>query len=149
MDKKTPRGVIIFAVVNTLILGLFPCVFSLGLLVFPSQTFYEILQVVNQNETILPQINAQQLKLVFFAQALLGAIFAVSGVGIWKKQDWGRKLTIYFSLAVLGIIMLVSLSSPGLLQRMFFNVAYAGLLIFYFTNKRVERYFRKRKLCAE
>ena len=140
-QKKKPLGILILGGFNFVVLG----VLSLGFffLVYKdpaSETSKTLLAEFTKyvpDQTLTPE----QFKSVVLSQIILAVIFLVSGWGILSRKEWGRRLTLYFSffmviLAAVSVLFQSSVINSALLQ-----IIYPGILILYFTNKKIESYF--------
>jgi len=141
-QKKTkPLGILILGGINFVVLG----VLSLGFFFIvykdlSSETGKALLAELSKytaGQTITPE----QFKTIIFSQIILAGIFLASGWGILNRREWGRRLTLYFSfvmviLAAVSVLFQFSLINSALLQ-----IIYPGILILYFTNKKIESYF--------
>ena len=144
-ENKKPLGLLILGGFNFVVLG----VLSLGFFFFvyknpSSQTAQVLLAEFSKyipDQTLTPE----QFGSVILSQIILAGIFLVSGWGILNREEWGRRLTLYFSffmviLAGVSVLFKTSLINSALLQ-----IIYPGTLILYFTNKKIENYFVPRE----
>jgi len=138
--KKIPRGVLVLGGINLFVFGL--------LFLLASFFTYQELSVggdslLSEVEKYIPntEIQPQQLKIVILAQMFIAVIFCVSGGGTLYRKEWARRLTIYFSFFLVVMAFFSVLTAPSLIRQAIFQVIYPGILIFYFTNKEVEKYF--------
>ena len=99
------------------------------------------LDMIKEKNPAFDIITPQMLKLVFLGQALIALLFLISGAGILLRKEWGRKGTIYFAFVLLVLVFLSALANPSLLTQMIANIIYPAILIFYFSNKNLEKYF--------
>ena len=142
--KKIPRGVLVLGGINLFVLGF--------LFLLASFFTYQELSVggealLSEIEKYIPdtEIQPQQLKVVILAQMVMAVIFCVSGGGIFYRKEWARRLTVYFSFFLVVMAFFSVLTVPGLVRQAILQVIYPGILIFYFTNKKVEKYFIEQK----
>ncbi len=142
MLKKAPLGVKILGGVNAFFLGLFSLFFSLRGYFNENSSFHKkLLDISREQKISFHNVDPQMLKIIFLIQIVIALIFLTSGAGILRKQEWARKLTIYFSFAILILAALSALANPALIKHLLFNIIYSTILIFYFTNKKIEGYF--------
>jgi len=138
--KKIPTGILVLGGINLFIFGL----------LFLSVSFFTYQELSARGDFLLSEIEkyipnveieSQQLKVVVLAQMAIALIFCTSGAGIFCRKEWARRLTIYFSFFLVIMALFSVLVAPSLAAQAILQVVYPGILIFYFTNKRVEKYF--------
>jgi len=56
-------------------------------------------------------------------------------------KEWARKLTIYFCFFMVALVFISTILNPQLIGQAIFQIIYPGVLILYFTNKKVENFF--------
>ena len=141
IQKKKPLGILILGGFNFVVLG----VLSLGFffLVYGDPTSSTSKVLLTEISKYIPgqTLTMEQFKSVVLSQIIIAGIFLVSGWGILSRKEWGRRLTLYFSffmviLAAVSVLFQSSLINSALLQ-----IIYPGMLILYFTNKKIEGYF--------
>ena len=120
------------------------CLQGLSLLVnyfkITPQDFERISQVLADKN--LPQeVTFQQLKASSAIFMIAGLIFLVSGLGVILRKEWARKMTLFFSFAVIIMILVASLAQPASVGFFMAFIVYFGIIIFYFTNKKIGNYF--------
>ena len=143
--KKKPLGLLILGGFNFAVLGALSLVFFSLIYKDPaSEASQTLLAEVNK---YMPgqTLTTEQFKSVVLSQIILSGIFLASGWGILSRKEWGRRLTLYFSffmviLAAVSVLFQSSLINSALLQ-----IVYPGILILYFTNKKIENYFTQAK----
>ena len=140
-QKKAPLGVLIIGGFNFFILG------ALSLIAFGSMYLNTS---SSASQTLLDEfaryfprenLSQAQFKTVLKLQIAISALFLVSGYGLLRKKEWGRRLTLYFAFAMAALALVAVILSSGFATQALLQVIYPGILIFYFTNKRVEEYF--------
>jgi len=140
-EKKKPLGLLILGGFNFVVLG----VLSLGFfsLIYKDPTSEASQTLLTEVSKHMPgqTLTPEQFKSVVFSQIILAGVFLVSGWGLLSRKEWGRRLTLYFSffmviLAAVSVLFQASLINSALLQAI-----YPGILIFYLTNKDVEKLF--------
>ena len=140
-QKKKPLGILILGGFNFVVLG----VLSLGFffLVYKDPASETSKTLLAEFTKYVPDqtLTQEQFKSVVLSQIILAVIFLVSGWGILSRKEWGRRLTLYFSffmviLAAVSVLFQSSVINSALLQ-----IIYPGILILYFTNKKIESYF--------
>jgi len=141
LKEKKPLGILILGGFNFVVLG----VLSLGFffLIYNDPSSEASQSLLAELSKYIPDqsLTPQQFKSVILSQIILAVIFLVSGWGILNRKEWGRRLTLYFSffmviLAAVSVLFQSSLINSALLQ-----IIYPGILILYFTNKKIESYF--------
>lgn len=155
MDKKEQKreikkrqkllGADILGWLNLSVFGLL----SLGLVAVYSFSpeGIEKMRAMFQQTGIEIDISEFHVRIVLIIEAIMALLFISSGIGILKKKEWGRVFTVYFAFIVVIIMMIAVIMKPVSFLQMMPQIAYAGTLIMYFTNKNVEKNFRKK--CVE
>ena len=142
-EKKGPLGVLILGSINCYFFGLLLFTASiLSYLTTSEEAFYRILPLF-ENRGLGVGMTYQNFKTANLLQAAVSVIFFLSGFGLLKKREWARKLTIYFSLVWALVYVGASIIYPPSIKYLTLQFLYFGGLIFYFTNKKVEQYFRE------
>ncbi|UCG34610.1 MAG: hypothetical protein JSW17_03695 [Candidatus Omnitrophota bacterium] len=140
--KKRPLGVTILGGINCFILG--GAVFLLSILVYINlnpESWEAVLEMLKEKAQGLP-LEYAQFKNSLLVQATIAAIYAVSGAGLLLRKEWARKLTLYFSFAMVLFLFISALTNPRFITQAVAQVFYPAILIIYFTNKKVESYFK-------
>lgn len=140
MIKDQPLGVLIFAILNSVVFGAISFIFSISAY-FSSALSEKIIESFKKYDSAFSNLPSTIFGLMFLAQAIIALIFLISGIGIFLKKEWARKLTVYFSFFLLVIIFLSTLANPGLIKQGIVNALYPAVLIFYFTSNKVARHF--------
>jgi hypothetical protein len=141
--KKLPLGVLILGGVNVFLFGIIPLIIScLALLNLPS-SMEKVLESLKESEPLFNNIAPQHLKALLLSQTVIALMFLISGLGLFLRKEWARKMTIYFAFALLILTALSILRVPALAKQTLLNVIYPAILIFYFTNKNIGEYFNK------
>jgi len=86
-------------------------------------------------------LSTEQFKAIVLSQIIVAAIFLLSGIGLLLRREWGRRLTLYFSFFTVILAAVSVLFRSILINQAILQVIYPGILIFYFTNKKIENYF--------
>lgn len=145
--RRRPTGVIILGGLNCALGLLF---FVVSVTSYMNATFQDLDRVTqafkNQAQEIypdqdMPEITHEQLRAALMFQSAVFFLFFVSGVGILLGKEWGRKLIVYFSFAFAALIFVVTLFNSSFIRHLAPHIVYLGILIIYFTNKKVEQYF--------
>ena len=99
--------------------------------------------VYEEFKKYLPEetLNVAQFKAIIILQIIISVFFSIFGAGLILKKEWARRGTIYFSFLIVVIEFLLALMNPGLVKQAIFQIIYPGILIVYFTNKKIEGYF--------
>ncbi len=136
--SKLPQGALILGSINIIFFGiLFLGYFSLYFYLRTNPEFlYKITEIVKIKE-IKTQFTYQTLQASIIFQLIVCSLYITGGVGVLKKKEWGRKLTVYFSLTIVVILFLFTLLQPSLVQYTLIKAIYPGVLIWYFTNKKI------------
>ena len=144
-ENKKPLGLLILGGFNFLVLG----VLSLGFFFFvyknlSSQAAQALLAEFSKyisDQTLTPE----QFGSIILSQIILAGIFLVSGWGVLNRKEWGRRLTLYFSFFMVILAGVSVLFQSSLINSALLQVIYPGMLILYFTNKKIENYFVPRE----
>jgi uncharacterized membrane protein len=143
MENK-PKGVYIFGSLN-LVLGIIFLLTSLTTLLTLSPKKWEDFKT-NLPQNFPSEINFPQFKAMLIFQIIISLIFIASGLGLLLKKEWARKLTIYFSFVYAFLTVVSLVFTPTLIKQALPQVIYPGILIFYFTHREIEDYFKKENL---
>jgi len=145
MEEKPPVGVIVLGGLNCFVLGgLFFLIGLWNILRITPQEFQTLLEVLKERG-IPNEITYRQFKKLHMFSIIVSLVWGVAGAGVLLRRDWGRKTTLYFALFVTGIIFLAVLMQPSFLRRVAFQLLYLGILILYFTQKSIEKYFTDKR----
>ena len=141
--QANPRliGASILGWLNLIFFGVISFFIFFSVLSRPSSGIAETLSMVFQEKGIAIDFKTPIFKIAILFQILLSIVFIISGIGILQKKEWGRKLTIYFSFLLLFIIAVGVFLNFALIAQAILQIIYPGILIFYFTNKQVEKAF--------
>lgn len=143
MPKRMLLGVTIIGWVNFAILGL------LGLIAFAftyfaidgNAAYRDMIMKEIKNQYANVQINYNYIKVGIAVQMVLFVLNIISGLGILMRKEWARRMTIYCAFAIVFIIFLAVIAKASFINQAIIHIMYPGLLIIYFTNKDVEKYF--------
>lgn len=137
LEKKRPIGVAILANINIVLNGIIPLI----LVVFPKRLDFLFVQL---RETVNVPIDFSQFKTIIVVfQSIASIVFIISGIGLLLRKEWARKLILYFATVLVITAALSVLASASLLSHAFLQIIYPGALIIYFTNKKIEDYFKR------
>jgi cytochrome b subunit of formate dehydrogenase len=142
VEKKAPLGVLILAGINVLLFGIIPFIFFVSAFFNSPFPIEKISETLKKNEPLFSNINPHQLKTLFLFQALIAFTFLISGIGLFLRKEWARKLTVYFAFLLLILTALSTLATPALIKQIILNAIYPAILVFYFTNKNIGEYFK-------
>jgi len=144
-ENKKPLGLLILGGFNFTVLG----VLSLGFFFFvyknPSSQIAEALLAEFSKYIPDQALTPEQFGPVILSQIILAGIFLVSGWGILNRKEWGRRLTLYFSFFMVILAGVSVLFQSSLINSAILQIIYPGMLILYFTNKKIENYFVPRE----
>lgn len=133
----------IFGCVNTVLLGAIPAILFLSIIFFlPAEFAEEIWQLLQKKGVFLPAENLEEFRGVLKVQAVMAVMFIVSGVGILRQKEWGRRFTVYFAFFLLVLVLVSIISVPATLAYLVFNIFYPGVLVLYFTNQHIGEHFK-------
>lgn len=145
MEKKTPLGVILLGRLNCFVFGLGFLIISLTVYFNINPQNFEQIAETFRSSGLTFEITQEQLKIAVLINVLVCGIFFISGAGLLLRREWARRMTIYFSLAVVIITFIATIAQPAFIAQALLQVVYPGVLIFYLTNKEVEKYFKAKQ----
>lgn len=141
-DTKKPLGVQIFGGLNCCVFGfLFLAVFLITYLKVTPEDLASVTALFKEKGFAMP-LSYRQFKILILVYVALASLLAISGAGLLKKKEWARKVTVHFSFIWLLLIFLTALLNPALITQVITYAVYPGILVIYFTNKRIETYFK-------
>jgi len=140
-QKKKPLGLLILGGLNFIVLGVLSLGFFSIVYADPSSETSKAMLIEFSKYAPDQSLSTEQYKLIILSQIILAVIFLISGWGILKRKDWGRRLTLYFSFFMVTLSVVSVLFQPGLINSAILQTIYPGILIIYFTNKNVEKIF--------
>ena len=94
-----------------------------------------------QNKNLPADITFEQFKMYNIVPMLVSFIFLVSGVGILLRKEWARKTTLYVSFSLAILIFVSILVHPAMVRLVGPQILYLGVIIVYFTNRKIENFF--------
>jgi len=86
-------------------------------------------------------ITFEQFKTYNIVPMLVSFVFLVSGVGILLRKEWARKTTLYVSFSLAILIFVSILIHPAMVRIVGPQILYLGVIIVYFTNRKIENFF--------
>lgn len=104
------------------------------------QIVEKLLKESGLNITLTPAL----IKTIIIVQSAVSVVFIVCGAGLLLRKEWARKATVYFAFAIASLVLISVLLAPATIMQAILQVVYPGILIFYFTNKDIENYFKGR-----
>ena len=108
------------------------------------QEFEAMLDIFAQRGIAI-EMTYQQFKTFSVLPLIVALVWGISGGGVLRRKEWARKTTVYFAFFIAAIIFLAVLMQPEFISLVFIQLIYVGILIVYFTNRNVERYFVEKK----
>ena len=137
--KKKPIGAVVLGGINLVIFGIVPLIYS-----FSPRAMDEFMAIMEQNTgaDIGAGSTAGFRKIAMVIQGAVSLFFIISGVGLIFRKEWARRATLYFSFLMVIMIVLTAVLQPALISQVIVQIVYPGVLIFYFTNKKVKEYFQ-------
>ena len=94
-----------------------------------------------QNKNLPADITFEQFKTYNIVPMLVSFVFLVSGVGILLRKEWARKTTLYVSFSLAILIFVSILVHPAMVRLVGPQILYLGVIIVYFTNRKIENFF--------
>ena len=141
LKEKKPLGILILGGFNFVVLGVLSLGFFFLIYKDPSSETSQSLLAEFSKHIPDQSLTPRQFKAVALSQIILAVIFLVSGWGILNRKEWGRRLTLYFSFFMVILAAVSVLFQSSLINSILLQVIYPGILILYFTNKKIESYF--------
>ena len=141
--SKRPTGVAVLGGINCFLFGaLWFLILSFVYFRLSPQVWQETIEAL---QNTLGQINIgyEQFKKAVLFQMVISIAFGASGAGVLLKKEWGRRSTLYLAFTILILVLISAISYPAVISQMVFHVLYAAILIIYFTNKKIEQYFKQ------
>ena len=149
MTTKRPLGVLILGSINCFVLGLIFLLFSISAYFSTTPADFEKVSEVIKSQGIEFDISFEKFKQAALFDSLLFVFFLISGIGLLFRKPWAPKFTVYFSFAWALLVFLVSLAHTAFLRQMLLQIIYPGILIVYFSNKEVVKYFKQDDLAVQ
>lgn len=155
--EKLPLGVVILGGFNLFVLGIASFIFFFFLhqsLSAPSAN--NLFEGVGQEKAVSfadaffediknyfpeKELEEKQIKTALIMQMAIALIFFASGLGILLRKEKARKLTLYFSFFMVILALLSVVFNPSTISQAILQIIYPGILIIYFTSKKIEKYF--------
>lgn len=154
---KTPLGVVILGGLNLFVLGIASFIFFFFLhQSLSSSSTNNLFEGVNQEKSTSfagaffedikkyfpeKELEEEQLKIALIMQMAIALIFFASGLGILLRKEKARRLTLYFSFFMVILAVLSVVFNPSTISQAILQIIYPGILILYFTSKKIEKYF--------
>ncbi|MFH1519856.1 MAG: hypothetical protein ABIE75_04715 [Candidatus Omnitrophota bacterium] len=139
--KKQPWGSLILGGFNFFVLGLLSLGIFLPVYFNPGSSASQALRGEFNKIISGGPLTTPQFKVIILSQAIIATIFLLSGLGILLRKEWGRRLTLYFSFFTVILTGVTALFNSLSINQAILQIIYPGILIFYFTNKKVESCF--------
>jgi hypothetical protein len=140
-QNRKPLGVIIFGSLNCFFFGIFLTFSSIIVYCGITPQAYSQINELLSRQGLNSAIPYEQYKIKLLLMAVLSFVFFISGLGLVIKREWGRKLTVYYSFALLIWMVIKAITAPSFIDTAFIRALYPAALIFYFTGKRVTQFF--------
>lgn len=103
---------------------------------------YENIKELLGEKRVTVDLSYQKFKTTgLLVNSITSVLFLFSGAGILSRKEWARKCTVYFCFLWVAMIFLASLLTPVFIKHLFTQIVYPGIIIIYFTNKKVVDYF--------
>ena len=146
---NVPFGVVILGRINCFFLGILFFVMFLSFYTKISPEKFDIIVQTLKNKGFHQEITMEQFRLSIKLYMLGACIFTVSGAGLLLKKEWGRIVTLIFSFVIVIFTLLAVLAQPVIIMQAIIFIIYPGILIFYFTNRNVEKVFKTSQIREE
>ncbi|MCF7916502.1 MAG: hypothetical protein K9L61_01835 [Candidatus Omnitrophica bacterium] len=135
---KKPKGILILSTL-VIIFGLLSLAnyFTLN-----PERYIDSLERVGQGK-IASEINQDQIKVVNNISLILSAFLLLSGVGLFYQKEMARRAIVYFSIFIILIFILVTITQPASIIFAFPQFLFFSIVVLYFTKKNVKDFFTK------
>ncbi len=140
VNNKKPLGVYIFSGLN---ICLFGAVSLAAALIFVTVPAVAEKFIVAAAQTEAASLSPVQIKALGWAQILISATYIFCGLGLLRGKEKARRINIYFSFALLLLVLISVLAQPSMIGQSLFNAAYPLAMIIYFTDRKVEKWFKE------
>ncbi len=137
-----PLGSVILGRINCFFFGILFFGVFLSVYTKISPEKFEIIIQILKNKGFYQEVTIEQFKLSLIVYMISSCIFFISGLGLLLKKEWGRILTLIFGFIIVIFTLLSVLAQPAFIKQAIVFTIYPGILIFYFTNKKVEKFFK-------
>jgi len=138
-----PLGVILLGKINFFLFGWAVFILSCYVLINLNQDVLKQANDLLLQEGISFELTMAQVKAALMIQVFLSFLFIVSGFGLVKVKEWGRKYTVYYAFSLVVFTFLTAVIQRTFVAQAVLQIVYPGILIYYFTNKKIEAYFLK------
>ncbi len=137
-QSQVARGIFILGAIN---IGWFGILLLANLLLYVSLTIkpqlFETITELIKSRGIEATFTYTTVKTATLIQMVICFLYVISGVGVIKRKQWGRKFTIYFASIYVLVLFILTILQPPIVRYTFFRIIYPGILIWYFTNKKI------------
>ena len=139
--KKIPLGILVLGGLNSFIFGAVTLIFCAILYQkISSSGAEEFLQELKRHFSH-QNLTSKELRVAVLFQSVMSTVFMISGAGLLRRKEWGRRLTLYIAFFVAASVLISVLFNPVFIRQAIAQILYPAILVFYFTNKKVESYF--------
>lgn len=128
---------------NCFIFGLASLGISLSAYFKTTSLDYDKIVDLLKERGALTSLSYQQFKGMILISGFISFVFFLTGWGLLLRKEWARRLIIYFSFFFVLLAFLSIFFSSSLIKQAILQIIYPGILIIYFTNKKVETYFQQ------
>jgi len=132
------RGILILGMINV---GWFGVLFLANLLLYISLTTNpRVLATITEllkSRGIETTLTYATVKVAITIQMVICLLYIISGVGILKRKNWGRKFTVCFASIYVFVLFVLTVLQPSIVKYTLFRIIYPGILIWYFTSKKI------------
>ncbi|MDD5194585.1 MAG: hypothetical protein PHQ96_02785 [Candidatus Omnitrophica bacterium] len=141
-NNKQPLGISIFGGLNCFVFGFFFAAIFITTYLKTTPQDLNTITTLFKSKGFAVQITYRQFKILNIIYIITSCVLAASGAGLLLKREWARKVTVLGSFAWLALISLAAILNSALITQLIVYCFYPGALVIYFTNKKVENYFR-------
>jgi hypothetical protein len=144
--NNKPLGVLILGGISCFGLGLFFFILSLAAFFSATPEDTDQLNALIQKKGLDITLTTEHFKMISAFQVATSCMFFIVGRGILLGKYWARNTMIYVSFFWAFVLFAAAIINPSFIQYFIVQMVYPGVLILYFTNKNVERYFVAQKI---
>ena len=143
--EDLPLGVTLLGKINFFLFGWAVLVLSCYVLINLNQDVLKQANDLLLKEGVSIELTMDQVKTALVIQGFLSLLFIVSGFGLMKAKEWGRRCTVYYAFSLVVFTFFTVVIQRTFVAQAVLQIFYPGILIYYFTNKKIEAYFLQKE----
>ncbi len=142
-EERLPLGVRLLGAINFYILGIVALIGSAFTYFTLTEEDLPQIRTFLSRAGVDVKLSYEEVKISSFISALVAIVYILSGWGLLRRKEWARRLTVYFAFAWVLLYFLTFLISPQTISQALIQIVYPGILIFYFTSRKIETRFQQ------